>query len=60
MDFGVDDERNLFTLSKKDRSGQQQTESSEPMILYCLKMMHQEIMAIAQNYRNESRRSKNC
>ena len=43
INFGVDGARNLFTLSKKDRSGQQKSETSESMILYCLKKMHQEI-----------------
>ena len=43
MNFGVDGSRNLFTLSKKDRSGQQKSETSESMILYGLKKMHQEI-----------------
>ena len=35
--------KNLFILSKKDKSGQQQSKTSESMILYCLKKMHQEI-----------------
>ena len=39
MSFGVDGARNLFTLSKKDRGGQQQSETSESMILYCLKLV---------------------
>ena len=43
MNFGVDGTRNLFILSKKDCSGQQESETSESMILYCLKKMHQEI-----------------
>ena len=43
MNFGVDGARNLFILSKKDRSGQQQSETSESTILHCLKKMHQEI-----------------
>ena len=43
MNFGVDGARNLFTLSKKDRSGQQKSETSESMMLYCLQKMHQEI-----------------
>ena len=43
MNFDVDGVRNLFRLSKKDRSGQQQSETSELMILYCSKKMHQEI-----------------
>ena len=43
MNFGVDGSRNLFTISKKDRSGQQKSKTSESMILYCLKKMHQEI-----------------
>ena len=43
MNFGVDGARNLFTLSKKDRSGQQKSETSESMILYCLKKMHQKV-----------------
>ena len=43
MNFGVDDTRNLFIFSWKDSSGQQKSETSESMILYCLKKMHQEI-----------------
>ena len=35
--------KDLFTLSKKDRSGQQKSETSESTILYCLKKIHQEI-----------------
>ena len=43
MNFGVDDARNLFTLSKKDKSGPQKSKTSESMIFYGLKKMHQEI-----------------
>ena len=43
MNFGVDGTRNLFIFSRKDSSGQQKSETSESMILYCLKKMHQEI-----------------
>ena len=43
MNFSVDGARNFFTLSKKDRSGKQKSETSESMVLYCLKKMHQEI-----------------
>ena len=42
MTFCVDSERNLFTQSK-DRNGQQQSETSESMILHFLKKMPQEI-----------------
>ena len=34
MNFGVDDARNLLTISKKNRSGQEQSKISES-ILYC-------------------------
>ena len=43
MKFGADGVKNLFRLSTKDRSRQQQSETSESMILYCLKKKHQEI-----------------
>ena len=43
MNFGIDAARTLFTLSKKDRSGQQKEKTSESMIFYCLKKMHLEI-----------------
>ena len=43
MSFGVAGARNLFILSKKDRSGQQESETLESMILHCLKKMHQEV-----------------
>ena len=43
MNFGIDGVRNLFTLYKKDRSGQQKSQTSESMRLYCLKKMHQEM-----------------
>ena len=43
MNFGVDGARNLFTLTKKDRSGEPKSETSESLTLYCLKKMHQEI-----------------
>ena len=43
MNIGVDGAKNLFTLSKKDRSGQQQSETLESMILYYLNKMHQQI-----------------
>ena len=43
MNIGVDCAKNLFTLSKKDRSGQQQSETLESMILYYLNKMHQQI-----------------
>lgn len=37
MNSGVDGEISLFLFSKKDRSGQQQSQTSETMVLYCLK-----------------------
>ena len=43
MNIGVDGAKNLFTLSKKDKSGQQQSETLESMILYYLNKMHQQI-----------------
>ena len=43
MNFGVGGARNLLILSKKDRSGQEKSGTSEPMVLYCLQNMHQEI-----------------
>ena len=42
MNFGVDSRKNLFTLSKKERSGQQKCKTSEFMMLYSLKKMQQE------------------
>ena len=36
MNFGVDSAGNLFTLSKKDRSGQQQSKTSESMLKACV------------------------
>ena len=53
MNFGVDGTMNLFTLFKKDRSGQQQNETSESIILYCLKKMHQEINGHCQGIMQE-------
>ena len=43
MNSGVDGEISLFMFSKKDRSGQQQSETLETMILHCLKKIHWKI-----------------
>ena len=43
MNIDVDGPKNLFALSKKDRTGSQQSETSESMILCYIKKMHQEI-----------------
>ena len=43
MNFGVDSARNLSTLPKKDRSGQQQSETLESVILDCLRKMDKDI-----------------
>ena len=44
MNSGVNGAGTLkYRLSKKYRSGQQQSETSESVILYCLKKMSQEI-----------------
>ena len=43
MNFGVDSARNLSKLPKKDRSGQQQSETLESVILDCLRKMDKDI-----------------